>query len=75
MNNHDPKWCFVNPASKAYKPDVRARRIEQAKKRGVVLPDHLADVNPAPINMVSPPQTIVDDLVGALRLVGHLSEE
>jgi hypothetical protein len=27
MDNHDAKWCFINPASSQYKPDVRARRI------------------------------------------------
>ena len=30
MHKHDEKWCYVNPASSAYKPDVRERRIKQA---------------------------------------------
>lgn len=75
MDNHDTKWCFINPASQSYKPDVRARRLEQAKKRGVALPDYLQTSPPTGVNMVSPPTTMVEDLMGALRMVGHLSED
>jgi hypothetical protein len=34
MDQHDEKWCYINPQGQAFKPDVRVRRIAAAKKRG-----------------------------------------
>ncbi len=41
MDNHNHKWCFVDPGSVAYKPDVRLRHIRAAKHKGITLPDYL----------------------------------
>ena len=74
MDTHDHKWCYVDPASQAFKPDVRARRIKQAKAKGVQLPEYLQnETTGAGVNSVNPP--LADDLIAALRLVGALSEE
>ena len=63
----------MDPASQAFKPDVRARRVKQAKARGVVLPDYLKDEVVGATNHVAAP--LADDLVAALRLVGSLTED
>ena len=75
MDTHDHKWCYVDPKSQAYKPDVRARRIQQAKKRGVQLPAYLQDENPGTLGMVGADDSMADTLAGALRLVGSFGEE
>ena len=41
MDTHDHKFCYVDPASQAYKPEVRARRIKAARAKGVQLPAYL----------------------------------
>lgn len=74
MDTHDHKWCYVDPRSQAYKPDVRARRVKQAKGKGVQLPDYLQEESPAVVgNVLGGGYT--DDLMGALRLVGALTED
>lgn len=85
MDNHRRDFCYVDKNSKYYKPDVRARRIQAAKKKGVQLPDYLQDEEQASVALVCPPcqaepvstqdmSGMVDDLIGALRLVGGLQE-
>lgn len=74
MDNHDRKWCYIDPQSAAYKPDVRIRRIQQAKKKGAPLPAYLQDEEPGKVNMVRPDSTMIGDVQGALRLLGMLSE-
>jgi hypothetical protein len=74
MDNHPHAYCYVDPASKAFKPEVRARRIEAAKAKGVALPDYLQDEKGGALAAVQPGD-LVQDLIGALRLVGGLQEE
>jgi len=59
-DNHSDEWCFINPRSKAYRPDVRARRVAQAKARGIKIPPEL-EVADAPDsnNMVANVQALV----------------
>jgi hypothetical protein len=78
MDHHDAQWCYIDPASKVYKEDVRVRRIAAAKKKGVQLPAYLQDETPKAVNMVAHTTAVqeglVEDVLGALRLVGRLSE-
>ena len=85
MDGHRREYCYVDKNSKHYKPDVRARRIQAAKRRGIQLPDYLQDEEQAAVAHVCPPcqpepghpqdmSGMVDDLIGALRLVGGLQE-
>ena len=39
--NHSREWCYVDPKSRAYKPEVRQRRVAQAKARGIPVPPEL----------------------------------
>jgi hypothetical protein len=74
MDNHDHKWCFVDPASSSYKPDVRARRIQAAKKKGTKLPDYLQEEDPkGTVGSLQP--SLAEDLVGALRLIPGIEED
>lgn len=80
MDSHDEKWCYINPASPVYKEDVRARKISQAKKKGTQLPDYLQDEVPKKVNMVASVENsgdggLAEDILGALRMVGSLSED
>ena len=79
MDNHDHKWCYVNPKSQAYREDVRVRRIQAAKKKGVQLPDYLQEERPARahslVGKLDMDQALTEDLVGALRLVGSMGED
>ncbi len=79
MDNHDHKWCYVDPKSQAYREDVRVRRIQAAKKKGVQLPDYLQEERPARahslVGKVEMDQALTEDLVGALRLVGSMGED
>lgn len=52
MDGHDRRWCYIDPASSVFKPDVRVRRIGQAKARGIQLPDYLQDEKPAAVGML-----------------------
>ena len=83
MDNHRHDFCYVDKNSKYYKPDVRARRIQAAKRKGVQLPDYLQDEEQVAVALVCPLCQVgqvstpdkggmVDDLLGALRLVGGL---
>lgn len=40
-DNHSREWCYVDPKSKAYKPEVRQRRVAQAQARGIPVPQEL----------------------------------
>jgi hypothetical protein len=40
-DSHSREWCYIDPRSKAYKPEVRQRRVAQAKARGVPIPPEL----------------------------------
>lgn len=40
-DSHAREWCFIDPNSKAYKPEVRERRVAQAKARGIPIPPEL----------------------------------
>lgn len=53
MDGHDRKWCYVDPNSQAYKADVRARRIKQAKAKGVNLPAYLQEESPGAVGLVA----------------------
>lgn len=75
MDTHDRKWCYIDPQSAVYKPDVRTRRIQQAVRKGVTLPAYLQDEQPSRIGMMGPDSTMVRDVQGALRLLGMLSED
>ena len=46
--NHRRDYCFIDPKSRAYKPDVRARRISDAQKRGIKVPQDILDIAPLP---------------------------
>jgi hypothetical protein len=71
--NHDAKWCFINPASPQYRPDVRSRRVQQAIRKGMALPEYLQDPSPTTINMVTEGgPTLVKDIREALQYVGLL---
>lgn len=52
---------------------MRQRRVQQAKRKGVNLPEYLQDEAPKVVGMVQSAMT--DDLVGALRLVGCFTED
>jgi hypothetical protein len=76
MENHEAGWCFINPASVQYRPDVRSRRVQQAIRKGIKLPDYLQDPSPTTINMVQEGDPrLVHDIKAALDLVGLLSPE
>lgn len=38
FTNHTLETCYCNPASKEYRPDIRYRRIMQARRRGITVP-------------------------------------
>jgi hypothetical protein len=72
-HNHRREYCFIDPASKAYKPDVRAKRLADAQRRGVKIPQDILDMAPVPsYNAVIPGP--VADLTGALKLAGNLDD-
>ena len=77
MDNHLHEYCYVDPASKHFKPEVRVRRIQAAKNRGGSLPAYLQEENPGSVGHVAQagPGNMVEDLVGALRLVGGMQED
>jgi hypothetical protein len=77
FDGHDAKWCYVNPNSTVFKPDVRQRRIETAKGKGIVLPDYLQNERVEAVNAVQEGErpSLTADLVGALRMIGHLRED
>jgi hypothetical protein len=83
MDNHDAHWCYINPESPVYKEDVRVRKVGQAKSKGVDLPDYLKEERPkkkgGSVGMVAPnsgkDEGLAEDILGALRMVGCLSEE
>ena len=37
-DTHTKDWCYINPDSPAFKPDVRERRLQQARARGITIP-------------------------------------
>jgi hypothetical protein len=41
--SHKREWCFIDPQSRAYKPDVRAKRIRDAQKAGITVPQWILD--------------------------------
>lgn len=45
---HKREYCFIDPGSKAYKPDVRAKRICEAQKRGIIVPRDILEMAPLP---------------------------
>ena len=42
---HKREYCFIDPKSKAYKPEVRARRLEQARKKGIEIPKDILEMD------------------------------
>lgn len=71
MDTHDHCWCYVDPANQAYKPEVRATRVAQVIKKGVSLPDYLKEDKPGAVGAVQD-GLLVDNVMGALRLAGHI---
>ncbi len=69
MHRHDPRWCYINPASQAYHPDVRERRIQQARAKGIALGPEFTKLRPPATNGKAH-NWMVGDLVGALSLCG-----
>lgn len=51
--NHAKEWCFINPASKVYKPEIRARRLTQCKEKGITIPKDILDADPTITNHIS----------------------
>ncbi len=45
MDNHSREWCYIDPRSKVYKPEVRERRLAQAKAKGVKIPQWILDMD------------------------------
>jgi hypothetical protein len=74
MHNHDEAWCFVNPASSVFKPEVRARRVKQAEAKGVTVPAYLKEAVPSQVGAAMPP-FLLNGVEDALRMVGSLTEE
>lgn len=37
-DTHSREWCYIDPKSRAYKPEVRQRRVAQAQARGLAIP-------------------------------------
>ena len=54
-DNHKREWCFACPKSKAYKPEVRKRKVAQARARGIPIPPEIDfdDAAPGGQNLVS----------------------
>lgn len=73
-SNHKRDYCFIDPRSKAYKPDVRVKRLTDAVSRGITVPKDIWEMAPMPaVNMVMPGP--VADLTGALRMAGGLDDK
>ena len=65
-DNHSREWCYIDPASKVYKPEVRLRRVAQARARGIKIPAELdVDDKPSSTNLVSDLEAIVGLVGGA----------
>jgi hypothetical protein len=65
-DNHSREWCYIDPKSKVYKPEVRQRRVAQARARGLKIPAELEiDDVPASTNLVSDLEAIVGLVGGA----------
>ena len=63
-DNHSREWCYIDPKSKVYKPEVRQRRVAQARARWLSIPAELdIDDQPSSTNLVSDLEAIVG-LVG-----------
>lgn len=41
MDKHKMDQCFINPKCPAYRPEIRERRLAQAKKRNITIPAHI----------------------------------
>ncbi len=52
--NHRRDMCFIDPNSKMYRPEVRARKVAQAKKLGLAVPPEI-DIQdePGKLNLVT----------------------
>jgi hypothetical protein len=73
-HHHRRDFCFIDPHSKAYKPDVRAKRLSDALKKGIKVPQDILDMAPLPsFNAVLPGP--VADLTGALKMAGGLDDK
>ena len=59
-DNHSHEWCYIDPKLKVYKPEVRARRVAQAKVRGLKIPPELdIEDQPASTNLITDLEAIV----------------
>lgn len=72
-SNHRREYCFIDPGSKAYKPDVRAKRLADAARRGIKVPQDVLDMAPLPAQNAVLPGPVAD-LTGALKLAGNLDD-
>jgi hypothetical protein len=65
-DNHSREWCYIDPKSKVYKPEVRQRRVAQARARGLKIPAEIdIDDVPSSTNLVSDLEAIVGLVGGA----------
>lgn len=53
---HHREWCFIDPKSRVYKPDIRQRKVNRARALGVPIP----------------PEIDIDDKVGGHNLVSKV---
>ncbi len=63
-DNHSREWCYIDPKLKVYKPEVRQRRVAQARARGLKIPPELeVEDKPSGHNLIASLEAIVG-LVG-----------
>ena len=43
-DGHKREWCYIDPASWVFKPEVLASRIREAQQKGVVVPQDILDL-------------------------------
>ena len=47
-DNHKREWCYIDPASRVFKPDILAQRIAMAQARGITVPQDILDLQKVP---------------------------
>ncbi len=67
-DNHSREWCYIDPKSKVYKPEVHQRRVAQARARGIKIPPEL-EVEDAPSG-----HNLIASLEAIVGLVGDAGE-
>lgn len=67
--NHQREWCYIDPKSKVYRPEVRARRVAQAKQRGLAIPPKI-DINDAPSS-----NNLIANLEAVVGLIGAAGDQ